>query len=272
MARVGTGQVNVWGEGGTASCGGVDGISNTFASAQWNVDILFEFATRGVQLAIFSGTPQAIYAPLVVNAGKVEVRPSFYGMLLFNVILGGRNTKVYGPATSGSPLPLRIKAWAAVDQVTNTYTAVLLHKDPNTGDQQVSITAPIPNAYVQVVVMRAPAVDSPTGQTIAGHTIDGMTGQLAGTYTATYARADAGGMVTVTLPRAAALLVRFTAAEDKTPILTTTGLRDLQVSGILNNAGSNARTIPRSKAGAAEAVRGLSAIAAAFIVVVALLA
>ena len=54
-----TGNQLVWGEGSSASCGGVDGISNVFGSGLWALDALLEFAWRGVTLSILSGTPQA---------------------------------------------------------------------------------------------------------------------------------------------------------------------------------------------------------------------
>jgi hypothetical protein len=55
-----TGSLNIWAEGGTASCKGVAGISDVFASGIWTVDILFEFAWRGVYIACMAGAPQAV--------------------------------------------------------------------------------------------------------------------------------------------------------------------------------------------------------------------
>jgi hypothetical protein len=53
----GANKLNVWGEGGSASCGGNDGISNVFGSGLWALDILYDMAIRGVELSMFSGLP-----------------------------------------------------------------------------------------------------------------------------------------------------------------------------------------------------------------------
>jgi hypothetical protein len=256
IKRVGTGQVNVWGEGATASCGGVDGISNTFASALWNVDMLFEFATRGVQLAIFSGTPQAIYAPLIMArpSSTVNVQPSFYGMLFFNIALGGLNSRVYGPRVSGAP-SARYKAWASYDEVANVYTLVILHKDPGGSPLPVTVTSPIAGGYGQMILMTAPAMESTTGETLAGMSIDGTNGDLAGTYASTFLQADGEGRFTLTVPKSSAAILRITATKVTDPLFTTLNLRNFQVAGTINNASTNARNIPRQRASADPAPR-----------------
>jgi hypothetical protein len=74
-------------EANTTICGGVKGVSDTFATALWAVDALFGYlhaGAQGVNLHTWNG---AFYAPFEFRhwGGRtvVRVRPLFYGMLLF---------------------------------------------------------------------------------------------------------------------------------------------------------------------------------------------
>jgi hypothetical protein len=48
----------VFSELGSASCSGVDGVSNAFGSSLWVIRAAFETAFRGIDYACFSGSPQ----------------------------------------------------------------------------------------------------------------------------------------------------------------------------------------------------------------------
>ncbi len=49
-----------WNEGGTASCSGIDGTSNVWASALWAIDAQLQAIWVGVGEINFSGSPQAL--------------------------------------------------------------------------------------------------------------------------------------------------------------------------------------------------------------------
>lgn len=99
----------VWSEGNALSCGGKDGVSNSFAASLWILDNLFESAIRGVKLVCSSialhaarprthppthicvhqmnvhSDPSHNYSPFLVSkSGLVTVLPVFYGMLAFH--------------------------------------------------------------------------------------------------------------------------------------------------------------------------------------------
>jgi hypothetical protein len=50
----------VFSELGSASCSGVDGVSNAFGSGLWLIRAAFETAFRGIDYACFSGSPQGM--------------------------------------------------------------------------------------------------------------------------------------------------------------------------------------------------------------------
>lgn len=210
-----TNTINVWGEGGTASCSGVKGISDVFGSGLWSVDILFEMAQRGVGFSIFSGTPQATYAPFITTGGKLDVRPTFYGMLLFNLALGSTSSVIYRPTASGTGN--RLKAWATFDSNSNTHTVVVIHKS-NGPDEQVTIqvpSGPAP-AKAQKIVMTAPAITSTTGHTIAGFSFDDSPDGLpsSGQYSEEALTAN-GDQISFVAPKGSVTLVKIHYTNDK---------------------------------------------------------
>jgi hypothetical protein len=71
----------------SVSCGGARGVSDTFASALWVLDTLFNMARVGVDGVNIHTFHNAFYEPFAVSedAGRwtAEVRPLYYGLLMF---------------------------------------------------------------------------------------------------------------------------------------------------------------------------------------------
>ncbi len=72
---------------GSVNCGGVHGVSDTFASALWSLDELLELASIGVQGVNFHTFPGARYQPFAFRrtsgAWTASVKPAYYGMFMF---------------------------------------------------------------------------------------------------------------------------------------------------------------------------------------------
>ena len=75
------------GEMNSVSCSGAPGVSDTFASALWALDILFHLAQEGVDGVNFHTFVKAYYRPFyfsqVNGRWSANVAPMYYGMLAF---------------------------------------------------------------------------------------------------------------------------------------------------------------------------------------------
>ncbi len=72
----------------SASCEGAKGVSDTFASALWALDTMFNFAKVGVQGVNFHmlpGSNYELFTPSQTSSGSWQafVHPEYYGLTLF---------------------------------------------------------------------------------------------------------------------------------------------------------------------------------------------
>jgi hypothetical protein len=99
-------------EANTVSCGGVAGISNTFASALWAVNYLAKAMTMGVAGINLQGNPDNCdgYTPVCAPstesqaAGTLGARAEWYALLLTKALIGDRplstiKARVAGPTS-----------------------------------------------------------------------------------------------------------------------------------------------------------------------------
>ncbi len=155
-------------EGNTVSCGGVAGISNTFASALWAVDYIARAMSMGVAGINLQGNPANCegYAPLCaptaadLASGALAAQPEWYALLLARALIGER--PLGGTVSPPSQPNLDVTAFLAAD---GTLRFVVVDDDPpgtralalhlqvgsGFGDASVlSLTAPSPASLVDV--------------------------------------------------------------------------------------------------------------------------
>jgi len=206
------------GELNSINHGGQDGVSNSFSSALWAMDISFAYAQAGVSGVNFFTPNNALthwYSAFdfthtdddggmrTYNVGHIN--PLYYGMLMF----------VRAVQNNAELLPIaltttndHIKAWATIDS-GGTIRLVLLNKDPKaSGNVAVSLSG-----YGNAIITRltAPSYKSTTGLTLGGQTFDGTRdGTFQGTPTWESLPSE-GGVYTVPLPKVEAALVEFWA-------------------------------------------------------------
>lgn len=203
------------GELNSINCGGQLGVSNSFSSALWAMDITFSYANVGVSgLNFFApgdpNTPNA-YTPFDFTStsnGGVRtyavrnINPLYYGLLLF--AQAAQNNAQLLPVTLTSPTQANIKAWATID-ANQTIRLLLLNKDQTTsGPVSIALAG-----YGQATIGRltAPSFSSTTGLTLAGQTFDGSAdGTPQGTAYAEIVQ-PSGGVYTVALPAVSAALI-----------------------------------------------------------------
>ena len=124
----------------SASCEGAAGVSDTFASALWALDTMFNMASVGVDGVNFHMLPGSHYELFTVShdaAGDWQafVHPEYYGLLMFSQAFppGARLLPVTAP--SG---PVKVWATIGVDGVTRV---TLINQD-TTAEHDVQVTLP----------------------------------------------------------------------------------------------------------------------------------
>ena len=101
----------------SVTCGGVQGVSNTFATALWAPDALFELMRAGVEGVNLHARVTSINRPFSFDAQGLQTRPLLYGLMLFKRMLvpGSRRVPVHVRTGSRS---LNVKVWAVREDET----------------------------------------------------------------------------------------------------------------------------------------------------------
>ena len=190
----------------SAACSGKKGVSDTFASALWVLDTLFNMAAGGVDGVNFHALPGAAYEPFTFtqrgSSWSAFVHPLYYGALAFSHAFppGAHLLNVTAPTGP-------VKVWAT--QATDGHTHVVLIN--KSADTPVSIQLTLPGdpaASISSEALTAPSLASTGGVTLGGQTFGSKTttGTLPGTPTFTPVAPNLG-TYTVSLPAASALIV-----------------------------------------------------------------
>jgi hypothetical protein len=190
----------------SASCSGKTGVSDTFASALWVLDTLFNMAAVGVDGVNFHSLPGAAYEPFTFtkkgSTWSAFVHPLYYGALAFAQAFpqGARLLNVDAPTGP-------VKVWAT-QTPDGRIRVALINKSLDT-PASVQLTLPgdstVPLAGESLT---APSIFATSGVSLGGQTFGDVTttGTLPGTPTTTPVTATAG-TYTVALPAASAILL-----------------------------------------------------------------
>ncbi len=151
----------------SASCQGRAGVSNTFASALWILDALFQLAKLGVSGINVHTLPGAAYAPFSfsdTSTGWVgHVNPLYYGMLTFARAFPAGATLMPVQLPAGA-----VKGWAT--RARNGRVRVVLI---NKGATPATVTVSLPSGVAErlyVQRLTAPSITSTTGVSLGGRT------------------------------------------------------------------------------------------------------
>jgi hypothetical protein len=156
--------------------GGAEGVSNTFASALWALDTLFEFAKAGVSGVNVHTFPGARYALYDGPSGGWRVFPEYYGMLAFARAAPAGASLL---AVSGGLADRAVKVWAT-RSATGRLTTVVINKSLRAAEVQLSGAGVPSRSSATLVWLRAPATGErrrcPRGYASTGLcAIDGVT-------------------------------------------------------------------------------------------------
>jgi Glycosyl hydrolase family 79 C-terminal beta domain len=195
----------------SASCEGAKGVSDTFASALWALDTMFNFAAAGVDGVNFHMLPGSNYelfttSQMSSGGWQAFVHPEYYGLMLFAQAFppGARLLPVTAPAGP-------VKVWATLGPDGTERVTVMNQDTLNAHNVQVSV--PDASRIGSAEALQAPSVSSTDGVTLGGQSFgdETTTGTLPGT-PATTPVAPVGGAYTLSLPAGSAEMLTIPPA------------------------------------------------------------
>jgi hypothetical protein len=182
----------------SVTCLGRLGVSNTFATALWAPDALFQMLhahVDGVNLHLRTDSPNA---PFVLGPDGFDARPAFYGLAAFARTLGpgARLTRL---TVRGAPL----SAWG-VRLRGHRLHVLVIDKSARAARVVLALGGARGGATVQRLL--APAVSSESGVTFAGQSLD-ASGRWVGRRVVAPVARGAGGRYRLAVPGYSAALV-----------------------------------------------------------------
>ncbi|HLH66653.1 MAG TPA: glycosyl hydrolase family 79 C-terminal domain-containing protein [Solirubrobacteraceae bacterium] len=188
------------------SCGGTRGVSDSFASALWILDALFELERAGVAGVNVHSVPNTINEvlgpELVDGSWRMRVHPEYYGMIMFAQAAppGSRLLAVR------ASLPRGIDVWATRSPSGGVH--VLLVDRRLRGSSTVALRIAWARAPASLERLQAPSAAATSGVTLGGRTFGAATatGELAGE-PANLVVQPTAGLYSVRLPAASAALL-----------------------------------------------------------------
>jgi hypothetical protein len=190
----------------SVSCGGKRGVSDTFASALWVLDTLFNMARLGVDGVNIHTFTNAVYQPFSFTHSRggwrAHVKPMYYGMLMFTRAAPTGSHLL--PTYPVSRQTLRIWATQAPDGIVR----VAVINDSPTRTLVLAVRPPRVAGAATLERLTAPALRSRTGVTIAGQSFGDatMTAELTRSYETTTLHPIRHRFVIELPPASAALL------------------------------------------------------------------
>ncbi|HEY1457238.1 MAG TPA: glycosyl hydrolase family 79 C-terminal domain-containing protein, partial [Solirubrobacteraceae bacterium] len=189
-------------ETNTVSCGGKDGISDTFASALWAVDYITSAMQAGVAGINLQGNPANCrgYSPVCaaspqsLAAGKLTAQPIFYALLLTRELIGDRPLL----STVHAPKGLNIAVHALLAPDGGLRIVLVDNEPPASRPVRVSLNLGKGFERASEISLSAPTQQARSGVTLGGETM-GADGRWRAPASSPELP-DHDGLLTLTLP------------------------------------------------------------------------
>jgi len=196
--------------------GGVAGLSNSFSSSLWSIDLMFNYLANGMDgVNWHSGqyTQYALFEFHVKTANGTgggattfqltQVEPLYYGLLVFSE-MAGRNAKALPAAVSTDA---NVAVHATLDDAGTAHVVVINKDEQATGDVQITLPG---YSTGTVRYLTAASYSAATGVKWAGQTFDGsVDGTIQGTFASTTITASNGVFTLHDMPATCAALIDF---------------------------------------------------------------
>ena len=202
-------------ETGSVSCGGTPGISDTFASALWALDIATRAMTTGLAGINFEGnllhcntyTPICASDPARLSGGALEPRPEWYALLTSSQLVGDRPI-----AVRTSPARADVDVFALLAPRGAVKLVVIDQAPPGARAAQLRIGVGTRLATARILALTAPSLRAHVGVRLGGAAVraDGSwsPGRLP-----LYRAHD--GTIALSVPAASAALVTLGVAQPR---------------------------------------------------------
>jgi hypothetical protein len=187
---------------GSAYCGGLRGVTDTFATALWGADTLFELLAAGVDGVNVHLRLRRANSALTAVRGGLRAHPLLYGMALFARALGP-GARLLAAAVS-APSGVGLRAWAVRD-ARGVLRVLLIDESARACRVRVSPPPALPASAAWLVRLSAPSPAATSRVRLGGRFL-GLDGRWRGR--AAIEPVDpAGGAYTVALPADSAALL-----------------------------------------------------------------
>jgi Glycosyl hydrolase family 79 C-terminal beta domain len=188
----------------SVSCSGKRGVSDTFGSALWMLDTLFNMAGVGVDGVNVHSLPGARYEPFTISHAhdkwQAFVHPEYYGMLMFEQAFPPGAQLLPVSAPSGP-----VKIWAT-RSATGRTRVVIINKDP-VNAQTVQVAVPGAGGAASLEWLRAPSILATGGVTLGSQSFGAETRSALLKPPLTTPITATGGVYTIELPAASAVML-----------------------------------------------------------------
>jgi hypothetical protein len=199
----------------SVTCGGKQGVSNTFATALWAPDALFTLMRAGVDGVNLHVRAYTWNAPFVISRRGLIPRPLLYGLIMFDRTLGPEARLVRLHMSKARSLNL--SAWAV--RVRGGFLHVLLIDKSN---RTVRVALHLPSTGPATVQrLLAPSASSTSGETLDGQRLGRGGTWIGRRLTETIPRGPHGYLLTVPKRSAALVSVRIAPAVTSAPARST---------------------------------------------------
>jgi hypothetical protein len=185
----------------SVTCGGVPGVSNSFATALWAPDALFSVVRSGVRAVNLEARVYSINAPFGWHRGGMRAHPLLYGLIMFKRMLGPDSRLVSLHLHAATSRSKRLTAWAV--RSGRAALKVLLTND-GSSPARVAVRLPATGpGTVQRLLARSASATS--GVTLDGQQLDSEV-HWHGRPTPQTITPSAGTYLVTVPPRSAAML------------------------------------------------------------------
>ena len=191
---------------------GILGISNTFQTSLWSVDIMFNYLVNGMDGVNWHSGLGLPYDPIDFTVKTKNgtttftlnsVNPVYYGLLTFAQI-AGRGAKLLPVAPISDS---NVSIWATVDNTSTAHLIVINKDEAATGN----IVIKLPGYTTGTVrYLSAPSYSATNGVTLGGQTFDGTPdGTIQGKLVTSTITAQDGVFTLANMPTTTAAIIDF---------------------------------------------------------------